>query len=321
MAVFTVVSFVCAVVPNLYALVGLRLVQGMTAAAGMTIGRAIIRDLYSGAAAARYLSRLMLIVGLGPILAPIFGGQILRFTSWRGIFVALALLGLALTLMAVRLLPETLPAERRRASGLGETTRTFTLLLADRPFVGFALIIGFSSAAATCYVAGSSFVLEDVYGVSPQFYSLLFGLSAIVMVVGAQVNAHLLSSRSPRRLLGFGLAQLVLAATALLALAPFPSAGLAIVMVPFALLMCSWSFIQANAIALALTDHPHIAGSAAALLGVSQNAFAAVVAPLVGLGGSDTLLPMATITGMCALAAALSFKLVPPDLQQQPRKG
>ena len=139
MALFTVATLICSLAPNLYALAAMRLVQGAMAAAGLAIGRAIVRDLYSGAAAARYLSRLMLIVGLGPILAPVVGGQILRFSSWRGVFVALALLGLALTLMAARLLPETLSPGNRRAAGVGVTARTFAVLLANRSFVGFVL--------------------------------------------------------------------------------------------------------------------------------------------------------------------------------------
>ncbi len=195
----------------------MRLVQGAMAAAGVAIGRAVVRDLYSGAAAARYLSRLMLIVGLGPILAPLVGGQLLRVTSWRGVFVALALLGLALTAMAAWLLPETLARDDRRAPGLAVTMKTFANLLADRRFVGFVLIVGFGSAAAIGYLAGSSFVLEDIYGASPQFYGVLFGINACFLVVGAQINAHMLKSRSPRRLLGFGLTALIVAGAAFLA--------------------------------------------------------------------------------------------------------
>jgi DHA1 family bicyclomycin/chloramphenicol resistance-like MFS transporter len=317
MAAFTVASLVCSLAPNLYALAAMRLVQGTMAAAGIAVGRAVVRDLYSGAAAARYLSRLMLIVGLGPILAPLVGGQILRFTSWRGVFVALALLGLALMLTGARLLPETLPHGRRRAAGLGETTRTFALLLVDRSFVGFVLITGLGSGAIFGYVAGSSFVLEDVYGASPQVYSVLFGMNAVFLVMGAQINTHLLGRLSPRRLLGFGLTTMVVAAIALLVVVPFRGAGLAAVMPPLTLLMFSWSFIHANAIALALSDHPHVAGTAAALLGVSQFAFGAVVAPLVGIGGSHTALPMAVAVCACAIAAALALKLVPPAPRPQ----
>ena len=310
MAVFTVTTLACSLAPSLYVLAGMRLVQGTAAAVGVAVGRAIVRDLYAGAAGARYLSRLMMVIGLAPILAPIVGGQLLRFTSWRGVFVALALLGLALTAIGARLLPETLPRERRRAAGLGITLRTFAQLLADPRFVGFVLIVGLGGGAMIGYVAGSSFVLQDVYGASPQLYGVLFGLNAVFLVAGAQVNAHLLATRSPRSLLRVGLVMLVVAGVALVVIVSLPKAGLATVMAPLMLQMASWSFVQANALALALTDHPAVAGTAAALLGVSQYAFGAFTAPLVGIGGSDTALPMATVIAVCAVGAALAFEVL-----------
>ncbi len=312
MALFSVASLLCALAPSLPALALLRFVQGATAAAGMAIGRAVVRDLHSGAAAARYLSRLMLIVGLGPILAPLVGGQILRFTSWRGVFVAVALLGVVLTLMAARSLPETLSHADRRDPGLGVTVRSFGSLLVDRSFVGFVLIVGFGGAAMTSYVAGSSFVLEDIYGASPQLYGVLFGIGAIFLVLGAQVNAHMLRTRSSRRQLRFGLGAMVVAGIGLMVIVQFPGLGIAAVMLPLSLLMFSWIFIQSNCLALALTDHPHLAGTAAGLLGVSQFAFAAVAAPLAGVGGNDTALPMAVIIAVCGIGAALSFKSLVP---------
>jgi len=308
MAVFTVTTLACSLAPSLYVLAGMRLVQGTAAAVGVAVGRAIVRDLYAGAAGARYLSRLMMVIGLAPILAPIVGGQLLRFTSWRGVFVALAVLGLALTAIGARLLPETLPRERRRAAGLGITLRTFAQLLADPRFVGFVLIVGLGGGAMIGYVAGSSFVLQDVYGASPQLYGVLFGLNAVFLVAGAQVNAHLLATRSPRSLLRVGLVMLVVAGVALVVIVSLPKAGLATVMAPLMLQMASWSFVQANALALALTDHPEVAGTAAALLGVSQYAFGAFTAPLVGLGGSDTALPMALVIAACAVGAAVAFE-------------
>ena len=315
MAAFTVASLACALAPSLFALAAMRLVQGTMAATGMVIGRAVVRDLHSATAAARYLSRLMLIIGLAPILAPVAGGQILLLTSWRGTFVAAALLGFALVFTTAWLLPETLPKDRRRRAGFGETTRALEALLTDRAFIGFVLICGFSGGAVLGYVAGSSFVLEDVYGASPQVYSVLFGLSALVMVIGAQINANLLGRISPRRLLGFGLTTMVVAAIVLLVVVPFPGMGLAAVMPPLTLLMFSWSFVQSNVLALALTPHSQIAGTAAALLGVSQFACGAVMAPLVGIGGNHTALPMAIVIGSCGIVAASTLKsLVQEDV-------
>ena len=308
MAVFTVATLACGLAPGLPALAALRLVQGATAAVGVAIGRAVVRDLYAGPAGARYLSRLMLVIGLAPIVAPIVGGQLLRVTSWRGVFVAVSLLGLALTIVSARLLPETLPRERRRAGGIGLTVRTFAALLHDRRFVGFVLLVGLGGGAMMGYIAGSSFVLQDVYGASPQLYGVLFALNAVFLVAGAQVNAHLLSSRSPRALLRVGLATMVVAGVSLLAVVSLPEAGLAAVMAPLMLLMLSWSFIQANAVALALVDHAGVAGAAAALLGVSQYALGAVMAPIVGIGGEGTAVPMALVITICGVGATLAFE-------------
>jgi DHA1 family bicyclomycin/chloramphenicol resistance-like MFS transporter len=308
MAVFTVATFACSLAPTLWALAALRLVQGAAAAVGVAIGRAIVRDLYVGAAGARYLSRLMLVVGLAPIVAPVVGGQLLRFTSWRGVFVALSLLGVALTVVSARLVPETLPRERRRAAGLAGTARAFAFLLRDRRLVGFVLVVGLGGGAMLAYIAGSSFVLQDVYGASPQLYGVLFAVNAVFLVAGAQVNAHLLSTRSPRTLLRVGVATMVVAGVALLAIVSLPQLGLAAVMAPFMLLMLSWSFIQANALALALVDHPHAAGTAAALLGIGQYAFGALMAPLVGLGGEGTAVPMAIVITICGAGAAIALE-------------
>jgi MFS transporter, DHA1 family, multidrug resistance protein len=310
MVVFTLASLVCAVAPNIYVLGATRLLQGVAGASGLAIGRAVVRDLYAGRDAARYLSRLMMITGLGPIIAPVAGGQILRFTDWRGAFVAIALLGAALVVTTARWLPETLPRDRRREGGLAETGRAFRLLLGDRRFVGVALIMGFGGGAAIGYLAGSSFVLEDIYGASPQLYSLLFGMNAVFLVLGAQVNAQLLHRFSPRRLLGVGLAMMVLAGVALLAVVPFRGAGLVSVVPPLTLLMFSWSFVQSNALALGLTNYPRIAGSASALLGVSQFSFGALMAPLVGIAGGNTAVPMALVITSCAVGGVVALRVL-----------
>jgi DHA1 family bicyclomycin/chloramphenicol resistance-like MFS transporter len=318
LSAFAVVSLACAFAPDIGSLGALRLLQGVTAAAGMAIGRAIVRDLHSGAAAARYLSRLMLIVGLGPILAPILGGQILRFTSWRGVFVALSVFGVALVVVAARSLPETLPPERRRPAGLKQAVVTFARLATDRSFIGYVLVGGFGAAAMFAYIAGSSFVLQDGYGASPQLFSVIFGINATCLVVGAQVNAHLLGRHSPQALLSLGIGLQVLAGAALLVVTSVESAGLAVVTVPLSLLGFSWGFVNANGTALALTDKPQVAGSAAAVLGVGQYAFGAIAAPLVGIGGRTTGVPMAVVILSCGLAAALALAfLVRPAVRRR----
>lgn len=208
--------------------------------------------------------------------------------------------------MRKRLLPETHPVKVRRAGSLHEAVGSIGLLLGDRTFIGYALIVGFGGGAVNAYVAGSSFVLENVYGASPQLYGLLFAANAVCMVAGAQMNAHLVGRLPTTRLLNAGLTTMVAAAIALLAVLSLRGAGLLGVVPPLALLMFSWSLVQSNALALALTRYPGLAGSAAAIMGVSQFLVGATVAPITGIGGSMSGFPMAIVISACGIAAAVA---------------
>jgi DHA1 family bicyclomycin/chloramphenicol resistance-like MFS transporter len=311
MAVFSIASVACALAPSLYTLAALRFVQGSAAAAGIAIARAVVRDLYAGAAAARFLSRLLLVVGLSPILAPLIGSLVLRFASWRAVFVVLAAVGLTLVVATALLLPETHSSDHRRASGLDATVGAFGALLRQRAFVGFLLVSGFGSATIWSFIVGSAFVIEDVYHTSAQAYGILYGISGVVLVIGAQINAHLLARHSPRRMLGVGVTMLAVAAGALLVVVLLPGGSFVRVIPCFLLVFFSWTFVQANSNALALTDHPGAAGAASALLGICQYASGAIVAPLVGLGADGTALPTAIVVASSALLAVLSLRRVP----------
>ena len=305
LAGYAVASLLCVVAPTAPALVGLRFAQGCAGAAGIVIARAIVRDLYSGIALARFFSLLMLVNGLAPILAPIFGAQLLRVTSWRGVFVALTIIGGGLFLAAATGLRETLPPQRRQAGGLGATLATFRGLLGDRAFMGYALSCGLAFAAMFSYISGASFVLQDIYGVSPQLFSVLFGLNALGLVAMSQVNGRLVGRVSPRRLLRLGLSATALGGLALVAIVA-GGVGLVGVLPALFVVVASLGVIMPNASTLALAGHPRTAGSASALLGVLQYAVGAAAAPLVGLDGGMTALPMAVVIavlGCCALAA------------------
>src|SRR5437763_10722880 len=204
LAADTLASLLCVVAPSVFVLVALRFVQGCAGAAGIVIARAIVRDLYSGVAAARFFSLLMLVNGLAPILAPIFGGLLLRFTSWRGVFIVLAIIGTLLLLAAATGLGETLPPERRQSGGVLATITTFRQLLANRSFMGYALSCGLAFAAMFAYIAGSPFVLQEIYGLSPQLFSVIFGTNALGLETASQLNGRLVGRWPPVRLLVAG---------------------------------------------------------------------------------------------------------------------
>lgn len=309
LAGYCAASLACAAVQSLWALVGLRFAQGLAGAAGIVIARAVVRDLRSGAAAARAFSYLMLVTGMAPILAPIVGAQLLRLTSWRGLFVTLALLGFALLLAAAAGLDETLPASRRRSASLSDTARTFAGLAGDRSFLGYALVIGFSFGEMFSYIAGSPFVVQDIYGVSPQLYGGVFALNALGLVTCGQINAALVGRLGAARLLAFGVAVSTAAGLCLLAIVLAGGIGLAGILPCLFAVVASLGFVMPNATALALAPYPHVAGSASALLGVLQFLLGAAVAPLAGIAGSRSAVPMAVTIAALAAGGIAALRL------------
>jgi DHA1 family bicyclomycin/chloramphenicol resistance-like MFS transporter len=306
-ATFALASLLCLIAPSVAVLAALRFVQGLAGAAGIAIGLAIVSDLYAGSVQARVFSLLMLVSGLAPIIAPVIGSQLLAFTSWRGIFVILALFGLVLLVGVWFGLGETLPLARRQSGGLAATLRAFRDLLLNRRFVGYAFASGFAFAAGIVYISISPFVLQNIYGVSPQRVGMLFGINALGLVIMAQVGGRLVGRVSSQTLLACGVTMLALGATALL-LVVLAGIGLPGMLPALFVVVASLGLIAPNATALALSD-AQAAGSAAALLGVVQFSIGAVAAPLVGLAGSDTAAPMAGAIAAFGIAALLTFIL------------
>jgi len=314
LAAYAAASLLCVAAPNVQTLIALRLVQGMAGAAGIVIARAVVRDRYDGVAAARYFSTLMLVNGLAPILAPVLGGQLLRVTPWPGVFAVLAGIGVALLLAALAWLEESLPPERRAAGGLGATLRTFRSLLADRAFTGYTAALALSFAAMFAYISGAPFVLQDVFGLSPQAFSAVFGVNALGIVAAGQVGGRLAGRVPLRRLLGAGLAVEAAGAVALVS-AVLAGAGLAAVLPALFLLVAAQGLILPNATALALSGRPpQVAGSASALIGVGQFAVGGAVAPLAGIAGPDTAVPMAVTIAVVAAGAVAAAVAARPRI-------
>jgi DHA1 family bicyclomycin/chloramphenicol resistance-like MFS transporter len=306
LAAYAGVSFLCALAPSVSVLASLRFLQGVVGASGQVIARAVVRDRNSGVAAARFFALLMLVTGLAPILAPILGGQLLRFTSWRGVFFILAAFGATLLVVAATGLEESLPAANRQTGGLGTTLVTFRRLLTDRGFIGYALCTGLAFAGVFAYISGSPFVLQEIYGLSPQQFSLCFGFIAVGLVGASQVSGRLVGRVPPVRLLAAGLIASVIGGVGLL-VAVTAGLGLVAVLPALFLVVASMGFINPNATALALSGRPQTAGSASALLGVLQMVIAAVTAPMVGIAGAGTALPMALLIATASVAALLIF--------------
>jgi DHA1 family bicyclomycin/chloramphenicol resistance-like MFS transporter len=304
--VYVAGTVACAVAPSVLALASARFVQGLAAASGIVLSRAIVRDLHAGVEAARMLSRVALALGSTAALAPLAGALLISYASWRGIFALQAGLGALLLLAIVVLLPETHLRGGRQA-GMRPLIISFGRLLRSRSFTGHATVLALSSGAAFTIISASSFVVQDVYGRSPAVFGAVFGSGAATIVALSLLNVRLLRGVAPARVLRGGLILSVVAGAALL-VAVLTGLGLLAVAVCMVAVFGVWgALIVPNATALAMAEHPGSAGSASALLGIIQYGTGALVAPLAGLAGSDTAVPFAVVVVVCGAAAITRF--------------
>ncbi|MEU4624745.1 multidrug effflux MFS transporter [Actinoplanes sp. NPDC023801] len=311
-SVHVLASVFCVVATDVVMLGVLRVLQGLGAAAAAVVAMAMVRDLFTDLAAARLFSRLMLVVGVAPILAPTVGGLVLNWTSWRGVFVVLTVIGVTIASVSALVLPETLPAGRRRSGGVLGTVRDYGRLLTDRVYVGLTLVAGLSMAALFAYVSGSSYVFQDDYGMSEQQFALIFAGGAVGLIGATQFNVRLLRRWTPQQIMsgallagvGFGLVFLVLAAT--------ETGGLAGLLIPLWLVLAMVGLAMPNAPALALSRHGEAAGTAAALLGAVQFGVGALAAPLVGVLGVGAIAMAVVVFGGMLAATLVYFLVVQP---------
>lgn len=301
-AVLVLTSFLCAIATDVTVLLALRLVQGLAGAAAMVIARAVVRDVYDGARAAKVFSDLMLVTGLAPVIGPLAGGQLLAVTDWRGIFVALGVVSAALLTACWLVLHETRPAEVRVASP--RRPRALRSLLADRRFQGYLAMSALFGVVLFTYISMSSFVLQGDYGLSPVAYAWVFGANAVGMIAGSQVSARTVGRAGPVRVLGWGV-RVIAGASLLTGAALAADAPLPLVVVPLWLVLAGLGMSLGTSTALALLPHAANAGAAAALLGASQFLLGAAVPPLVSAGGASAPVMGATmaVAGVGTLAA------------------
>jgi MFS transporter, DHA1 family, multidrug resistance protein len=319
LVVYLLASVACAVAPSVTVLIVLRLIQGLAGAAGIVISRAIARDLYSGSALMIFFSRLLLVAGLAPVLAPILGGQLSRIMSWRGIFGVLAGFGAALLLAGWLGLKETLPPERRVIGGLRRTLQSYNRLLHDRFFVGCALSSGLAGATMFAYIAGSTFVLQRIYGMSPQGFSFVFGGISLGLVAAAQGGARIALVWPLTRVLGLGLIINLFGAVSLL-VTVISGLPMGVLIGALLVMVCAVGLIFPTANALAMADYPDLAGTASSLQGLSQFVFGAIAAPLVGIAGEQTALPLGIVATTVSICATASFaSLVMPVVRARVR--
>ncbi|MCE5170308.1 multidrug effflux MFS transporter [Paenibacillus profundus] len=304
--VYAIASFLCAVVPSIWGLIVLRFVQGMAGSGGIVIARAMVRDMYSGTELTKFFSLLMLINGLAPILAPIAGGQLLKVTSWHGVFVVLGLLSIVMIISAALGLPETLTHERRSTGGVKTTLSTFRGLIGDRVFMGYACTQGLVTAAMFGYISGSPFVLQDIYGASPQAFSMFFAINGFGLILATQVTGRLAARFHESRLFLTGILLAASSGVALLVVILLQAPLIAVLICLFVMLS-STGMVNTAGFSLAMQNQGKTAGSASAMLGLLPFIAGSAAAPLVGIAGSQTAVPMGVVIACCGMGAVTCY--------------
>lgn len=305
MAIFSLSSLACILSHTIYWLLLFRFIQGFSGGAGIVIARAIARDLCRGTALTKLFSMLMLVNGLAPILAPVIGGQILRFSSWRGIFWLLVSIGIVLAVCAW-LMPETLPQKRRLVSNAAGGLKQFASLFGDRYFMGHCIMQCFAFAAFFAYISGSSFVFQNVYHVSPQAFSLIFGLNGIGLMISGAVTGRLTGRIADWRMLRVVL-WVALIGSGLLLLGFLAGLPVYAIITILFFTVATLASMSTTSFSLAMQAQGKQAGSASALIGFFSMISGAVMAPVVGIAGSYTAIPMGLVMVFGEAGALLSF--------------
>jgi len=301
---FTAASLLAGLATNVWWLIFLRAVQGVAGAAGLVTSRAIATDLFSGKKLTQFYALLMGVYGSFRVIAPIIGGFVLTFTTWRGIFYILAVVGIILLISVWLGLPETHP---NQTSAPEKPLSILQMLLRDRIFMGYTLVTGLVSGGLFAYISGSSFMLQNIFGLSSQGFSLVYALNGLGIVVMSQLAGYLATHFNEYRVLQGGVIIALIGALALFATLFIPH-NLVLVLIPLFLIVSMVGIVSTVAASLAM-QHAHAnAGSGSALLGLTQNIIGGILSPFVGLMGQNSYLPMAVLILLCEIAALAVYQ-------------
>lgn len=296
-------GIICAYAPSIEILLLGRFLQGLTGSVGIVISKAIARDFASGQELTKLFALLMMVNGLAPVLAPLVGGQLLLFTTWRVIFVILALFSTIL-LVGSFLFRESLPKEKRITGGIGTAAKNYIKLIKDKPFLGQTLIQLFAFGAFFSYISGSSFVYQNIFQLSAQKFSYLFGINSCGIILASAISGRISNVITSKQLLTFSLWQLTIGSLLFLVamLLEWPLIPVTIILF---FTVCTVSLFGSASFSMAMTSYGKMAGSASAILGFASMFAAGIVSPLVGIGGDHTGIPMGITMLVCAVLSLL----------------
>lgn len=296
-------GIICAYASSIEILLLGRFLQGLTGSVGVVISKAIARDFASGQELTKLFALLMMVNGLAPVLAPLVGGQLLLFTTWRVIFVILALFSTIL-LVGSFLFRESLPKEKRITGGIGTAAKNYIKLIKDKPFLGQTLIQLFAFGAFFSYISGSSFVYQNIFQLSAQEFSYLFGINSCGIILASAISGRISNVITSKQLLIFSLWQLTIGSLLFLVamLLEWPLIPVTIILF---FTVCTVSLFGSASFSIAMTSYGEMAGSASAILGFASMFAAGIVSPLVGIGGDHTGIPMGITMLVCAALSLL----------------
>jgi DHA1 family bicyclomycin/chloramphenicol resistance-like MFS transporter len=307
-AVFAIGSIGCALAPSVPFLLAMRFVQGLGACAGMVIPRAVVRDLHTGNEAARLMSLLMLVFSVSPILAPLTGSLLIEAFGWRAVFWAVTVAAALSAVLLFTSLPETRPPEDRVGSSFAGAWRAYGFLLRDTHFLGLSLIGGFGVASFFAYLANSSFVLIDHYGLTPRQYSIAFAANAASFIGVSQLTARWGARFGLKRMVKVAVTAYALVMAAALAL---QLAGVQQLAVMLGLLFVGYGalgLVVPASMVLSMDEHGAIAGTASALGGTLHFLCGIVVMGLLsGFANGDPVPMLVGIAGSAAVACAVAW--------------
>lgn len=306
-SLFVVASLLCMFAPNIYVLIAARFLQGFTASAGVVLSRAVVRDIFSGRELTKFFSLLMVINAVAPMAAPMSGGAILLlpFANWQTIFLFLAILGIVIVVIVALNLKETLPPEKRIKSTGAASIRTMISLINDRSFTVYAVIVGFVHGGSFAYVSGTPFIYQEIYGVSPQTFSILFGINGIAIIIGSFIIGRLGGVIHEKHLLKTALIIAVTATFILLIMTVIEGPLAAIVTLIF-IYMTTMGMTVTSTFTLGMSEQGHRAGSASAVLGMLPLLLGAIFSPLAGVNEASAI-PMGVILFTTASIGLIAF--------------
>ncbi len=298
----------CSMAQNIDQLLVARLFQGLGGAGGAVLSRAIARDMYHGHELTRFFALLMLVNGVAPIAAPVMGGLLMSLMNWRGIFLVLAGISVLLFILSRLRIHESLAHEHRSQGSVLSAWAALGQVITHRSFMGFCLTQGFMMAGMFAYIGSSPFVLQQLYGMSPQTFSLCFALNGLGLIIASQTSARLSRHFGEYSVLKGGLT-LAFVASLCLFIAGLSHAPLAVVLLALFFSIASNAVISTTASSLAMQSQGKRAGSASAVIGVTMFTLGSLSVPVTGIGGTSVFSMTATIFG-CFMLAILMFIFV-----------